>query len=314
MKTMQQLLVWGSTISLAVCGSVAHAHNFQGALPSAAGAYSKYSVTCYNNQDGSGDTAKYVFQIQGVTAAAPYHVQLSMQKQMDNGDILQSDPIVDPVNGDNVFSSWGQLNGGNGTYVWTISKVASGPNGNTQGPMVFSVTHHCQSATGAHTGTDDPVKLPSSPVDPSNPGGPPAPVDPTKPTNPLVSSFSGSLSKLATGETVKRYRVTCATKNKQATFRYWFSIRGATKNRPFLVQLTGAKGEATEVVNDPNNNDKAFGKWAYIEGGDGPYILSINKEPPDRGSTRGSMAFKVNHTCEAESGLRTKISAAKAIR
>ena len=291
---------------LALCVPGANAHNFQAVLPSAPDAFVKISTTCY--RDSNGDTAKYMFQIKSVTTSAPYRVQLSMQKQLDNGQIIRSDPVVDPINGDQAFSDWGELDGGNGAYVWTVSKVPAGANGGTQGPMVFSVEHHCQSASGAHTGTDDPVKLPSSPDDPpDNPGNP---VDPTKPTTPSVASFSGALSKSAIEKT---YLVTCSPNKNKATAKYWFSILAATKNRPFSVGLTVSKEGSETSVSDPSNADKIFGDYGFVEGGEGTYKLVVRKQG-DTGALQGTMAFKVKHSCEASDGTRTKTSKPKVAR
>lgn len=294
-------------LGLGVIGTAVQAHTFGGRLSSTPDSAASYSVSCYN--DGNGEAARLFFNIQGKTASAPYNVTLSVQKKLDNGQVVSAGPVVDPINGDAGSSPSAALVGGSGSYVLTVGKAPRQPGGSTAGASVFSFDFHCEAASGAHTGTDQPIAI-SVPVDPPDPIDPENPVVPTQPKA-KISSFSGSLGNFVTE---RRYAVACAPKGNQSTVRYWFSIRGATKNRPFLVQLTGAKGEVTEVVNDPDNNDKAFGQWAYIEGGDGPYILSISKLPSEGGSTLGNMAFKVNHACESESGLRTRISAAKAIR
>ncbi len=310
MNSMKGFCQCMAAFGLGFLGTAVQAHTFGGRLSSAPDSVASYSVGCYN--DGNGEAARLFFNIQGKTASAPYNVMLSVQKKLDNGEIISAGPVEDPNNGDTGSSPSSALYGGNGTYILTVGKSPRQPGGSTAGASVFSFDFHCEAASGAHTGTDQPIPI-SVPVDPTDPTDPTIPVDPEVPTQPKAkaTSFSGSLGKLASE---KRYAVACAPKVNQNTVRYWFSIRGATKNRPFLVQLTGAKDRGAKAVNDPNNNDKAFGEWAYIEGGDGPYILSISKLPPDGGSTRGSMAFTVKHSCEAANGLRTKISAAKAIR
>lgn len=307
MNGMRRFCRWLIILGPGALGSAVQAHTFGGRLSSVPDSAASYSVNCYN--DGNGEAAQLFFNIQGKTANAPYNLTLAVQKKLDNGQVISAGPVVDPINGDAGSSPSAALRGGSGSYVLTVGKSPRQPGGSTAGASVFSFDFHCETASGAHTGTDQPIAI-SVPVDPPDPIDPVDPVIPTQPKA-KVTSFSGSLGKFATE---RRYAVACAPQGNQTTVRYWFSIRGATKNRPFRVQLTGAKGEVTRVVNDPSNDDKAFGPWAYIEGGDGPYILSIGKLPSDGGSTLGNMAFKVNHTCEAESGLRTRISAAKAIR
>ena len=298
---MINVSVWVFALASSFLSSVAQAHTWGARLPAAADAATTYSIACYN--DGNGETSKLFFNIQGKTRVS-FNVMLVVRKKLDNGETIQAEPVVDKTNADGKPSLPGELKGGNGTYLLTISKIPSQAGGGTGGVMVYSFDFHCETASGAHTGTQEQPTVVAGPVDPIDPVDPVDPQIPTQPVNPKVATFSGSLGKFATE---KRYQVTCSPAAGQPTARYWFRLRGATKNRPFSVRLTVSTDGEEQVVTDANSNDTGFGEWGYIEGGDGPYILSIEKVS-ETGENQGTMAFKVRHACEADKGLRTKTS------
>ena len=259
---------WFFLLTGFIGSGVALAHDFKGTLGTAPNAETKYMLSCYPS--GGYPSEKFAFNISGLTKSRPYTLKLTVAKG-EAGAVA-----TDPANGDRKPGLFNSLAEGDGSYFLSISKV---PNSGkpAKGTMVFTVQAHCQAANTYHTGTTEPVKL-----------------------TPIASgftSFSGSIKAPFTAKS--RFLVVCYPEADRPTARYGFRVSAVTKNRPYGLKLSVTKDNGVEETLDFASADGEFSEWSYLEAGDGPYTLELTKVA-ETGTTRGTMAFKIENMCEAE--------------
>ena len=272
-----------------------------------------FEVACYN--DGNGPTNNYYFDIAPVNTPSLYVDMRALTKLNTNQWLQKAAAPINSIVGGTLSG------GGDGTYYMEFKRASGAPASN----FTLLVDYHCMSG-GAHTGTQEARLLSDAQVPKDYPYGntpnpePPKP-EPPKPEPPKPepgtgpqagSSFSATLGKWVNQ---KQYTVDCQPRLGKSTYRYWFNIRGATKNRPFLVDLSVSKGDATGNVTDPDNGDKLPSDWGSLESGDGRYTLTVKKVPViEGGTTDGNMTFRIQHGCEAEDFKKTKTSIPKVVK
>ncbi|MEN9680304.1 MAG: hypothetical protein RLZZ627_197 [Pseudomonadota bacterium] len=130
------------------CALPAFAHDQGGALASSPYATQSWLITCYD--DGNGIAAALYFDVKASTPSRKFGVTATVFK---NGVEAST---TDSKSGDKIRSPVAILNGGDGEYVITLSKAKARdnqPDSILKGTMVYGFTYHCQSASGAHTGT-----------------------------------------------------------------------------------------------------------------------------------------------------------------
>ncbi|WP_052700477.1 hypothetical protein [Methylocucumis oryzae] len=122
----------------------ADAHEVAGFIGKSALAVDLYQVRCFD--DGTGATDYLAVEISDQAPVKPslLSVQVSKDDQVRN--------ITDLVDGDEAFSRPVKLKGGNGDYVLSVDKTGAYEE-------VYNLEVHCVTATGAHTGTTEPVLL-----------------------------------------------------------------------------------------------------------------------------------------------------------
>jgi hypothetical protein len=145
MKTvsLKKAFIAASILVVGGHAGIASAHTAGGVIDAAgtnASATDYATVSCYD--DGDGPASFLFIQIQDQSAPVP-GLLMSMQAAKGNQIITTSDP----VSGDASASPGVQLWGGNGTYYINASKTAAGA-------RLFTVTYHCMTSNGIHTGTD----------------------------------------------------------------------------------------------------------------------------------------------------------------
>lgn len=145
MKTisLNKTFITASILAVAGYAGMASAHTAGGVIDAAgnnASATDFASVYCYN--DGEGAPAYLSIQIEDQSAPVP-GLLMTMMAAKGNQVITTSDP----VSRDGLFSPAVQLRGGEGTYYITASKTAAGA-------RLFTVSYHCMTSSGGHTGTD----------------------------------------------------------------------------------------------------------------------------------------------------------------
>ena len=141
--SIKKSLLTASVLALAGYAGIASAHTAGGVIDAAgtnASATDFAVVSCYD--DGSGAPAFLFIQIQDQSAPVP-GLLMTMMAAKGNQVITTSDP----VSGDANAGPGVQLKGGDGTYYITASKTA-------KGARTFTVTYHCMTGGGIHTGTD----------------------------------------------------------------------------------------------------------------------------------------------------------------
>lgn len=119
------------------------AHSQGGTLGTSASATDYYTVTC--SDDGSGPPAALVAQVQDlapVNAAA----LVSVTVNKGNATVHSTDNGTD---GDAVASPLVSVSGGAGVYNVYVAK-------SNTGAETYTLTAHCNTAGGVHTGTSDP--------------------------------------------------------------------------------------------------------------------------------------------------------------
>lgn len=124
------------------------AHEQGGALQSSPYATQSWLITCFD--DGNGPGSDVYFDDKASTPGRKFGVKATLSK---NG--LEASTI-DPKSGDSIRSPATKLSAGDGEYIMTLSKAkskASQADSALKGTMVYGFTYHCESASGAHTGT-----------------------------------------------------------------------------------------------------------------------------------------------------------------
>lgn len=144
MKLVDCRVLMVAAIVYSVMGMSANAHEQEGFLGKSALAVDLYQVRCFD--DGTGATDYLAVEISDQAPVKPslLSVQVSKDDQVRN--------ITDLVDGDEAFSRPVKLKGGNGDYVLSVDKTGAYEE-------VYNLEVHCVTATGAHTGTTEPVLL-----------------------------------------------------------------------------------------------------------------------------------------------------------
>jgi hypothetical protein len=124
---------------LVVGAASASAHTQTGALGAAATATDYYQVTC--TDDGNGVPASLFVQVEDTAPAAAPRVSAQVQK----GSKVAN--TTDPLDADGSASPAIALEGGAGAYEVLVDKTSAGSE-------TYSLTFHCLTATGIHTGSD----------------------------------------------------------------------------------------------------------------------------------------------------------------
>lgn len=93
------------------------------------------------------------------------------------------------------------------------------------------------------------------------------------------------------------YSVTCSNEEggDTATFRLAARVRDEPPARNPKVSVTIEKGGTAVRVTDKKDGDRRFSPWAYVNGGNGVYRMSVTK------SRRGRERFSVEFHCQGPS-------------
>ena len=118
------------------------AHEQAGPLAAAGSPIAHYKVRCFD--DGNGTPAGLLFNIRA---------SKSSKKTLGVTDTVskdgQSTTVTDPKSGDAKASDYGYLAQGPGDYSVDIKKSTS-----VRAAVIYAMEYHCETAAGAHTGTD----------------------------------------------------------------------------------------------------------------------------------------------------------------
>lgn len=124
------------------------AHDQGGALGSSPFATQSWLITCFD--DGNGVGSDLYFDVKASTPSRKFGVTATVSK---NG---AKSSTTDRKSGDKIRSPGASLSGGDGEYLMTLSKAKpreNQPDSILKGTVVYGFTYHCESASGAHTGT-----------------------------------------------------------------------------------------------------------------------------------------------------------------
>lgn len=127
-------------------GGVSMAHEAQATMDpdgNVAGFTGYALVTCFD--DGNGPTDHFAVSIKDLS---PPQDNLFVSVQVIGG--VSAASATDPVSGDNGSSPEIRVRNGNNPYLILVNKTG-------EGPRTFLLTYHCQTASGIHTGTSDPL-------------------------------------------------------------------------------------------------------------------------------------------------------------
>jgi hypothetical protein len=119
---------------------IASAHNSSGSLGQTAGSTDLYIASCFNNNDGTGDSVRLAIQVADLGPVAAPKVSVQVLKG------VAAATSTDSKDGDSKYSPFVYNNGGNGSYYVIVSKTGTGVEN-------YDLDFHCQAASGAHTGT-----------------------------------------------------------------------------------------------------------------------------------------------------------------
>ncbi|MGZ8955932.1 MAG: hypothetical protein ACXW0Q_14790 [Methylovulum sp.] len=128
-----------ATSLLAASGLVA-AHDLSGTLGDADLSTDYYAINCFD--DGSGAADRLELQVIDLAPAPTPNPFISAQ--ITKGLVAKN--TTDLVDGDTAFSPKRTLIGGAGNYLVTVNKTRKGAES-------YSISYHCMTSSGAHTGT-----------------------------------------------------------------------------------------------------------------------------------------------------------------
>lgn len=94
-----------------------------------------FFVNCASNKIGQ-STARYKFQIKAASKNRPFNLRMTVRKEGGEASVM------DPINGDNLFSELAELDAGNGRYEITVAK--DNATGDTNKAMSFAIKHACE--------------------------------------------------------------------------------------------------------------------------------------------------------------------------
>lgn len=134
---------------LMLLAGLASAHSQSGSLgkiSTGAAATDVYQVNCFDDGGGAGAPSKLLVHVKdNLPNRSPV-----LSVQITKGG-LASTPSVDNTDGDGAYSPFVSLSKGAGDYTVVINKSSS----IVKGLENYSLEYHCESASGAHAGTDE---------------------------------------------------------------------------------------------------------------------------------------------------------------
>lgn len=133
--------------------SLISAHTLPGVVgkkKSKAPATDQYTVTCFN--DGAGEPSRLFVHVRDERPRNPALITI----QAFNHVSQTTSPLsTDPVDGDAGYSPDAVIGTGAGPYFVTVNKSRS----KKIGAEIYTVEFHCQTASGEHTGTNEPEMI-----------------------------------------------------------------------------------------------------------------------------------------------------------
>lgn len=135
--------------------SMVSAHEQAGAIGrknSKAGGSDRYEVTCYN--DGNGEAHHLIANVSDRRPLNPAKVGIQMILPATGETTALS---IDPRDSDSLTSADVEIAGGNGPYQVNIQRIRTPKD--KKGVEIYFVVFHCETATGTHTGTFEPVLI-----------------------------------------------------------------------------------------------------------------------------------------------------------
>jgi len=119
---------------------IASAHDYHGSLGTSAAATDMFQISCFDDQDGSGESEHLYLEISDTSRVPGLKVSAQLflnGKAFNTTDAGTGSPAI-------------KFNGGNNvTYILTVDKSAAGAAG-------YDIVYHCENKTGGHTGTTSP--------------------------------------------------------------------------------------------------------------------------------------------------------------
>ncbi|MEY4768000.1 MAG: hypothetical protein RL637_639 [Pseudomonadota bacterium] len=122
-------------------GNIVLAHEQTGSLGKSASATDLYQIQCFDNGDGTGNTARLVTQI--IDSPPKVAAKLSVQTVK----AAKATNTTDAIDGDALGSPFASNYGGDGYYYVIVNKDGAGVES-------YTLDFHCQSSSGEHTGTE----------------------------------------------------------------------------------------------------------------------------------------------------------------
>lgn len=133
--------------------SLISAHTLPGVLgkkKSKAAATDQFTVTCFN--DGAGEPDHLFVHVRDERPRNPALITIQAFNQATS---VATSLSTDPADGDAGYSPGAVIGTGAGPYFVTVNKSRS----KKIGAEIYTVEFHCQTASGEHTGTDEPVRI-----------------------------------------------------------------------------------------------------------------------------------------------------------
>lgn len=131
-----------SALSLFGYAGIAFAHDYGGTLGKTAAATDFFQVSCFD--DGAGPADRLFVQVrEGAPTPGPL-----VNVQVITG--ITAKNTTDPTNGNATYSPGLNVKAVNGTYYLLVDKTKAGT-----APTTYTLTYHCLTSTGDHTGTTE---------------------------------------------------------------------------------------------------------------------------------------------------------------
>ena len=146
MRSIFKKITWG--VGFMSVAGLALAHSQSGSLgkkTTGAAATDAYVVTCSDDDGGAGAPSRLIVHVKD---NAPKLASIISTQVIKGG--LATVPSIDNVDGDIKYSPSVSLKGGAGDYTVIINKSAAA----VKGADSYTLEFHCQSASGAHAGTE----------------------------------------------------------------------------------------------------------------------------------------------------------------
>ena len=136
--TIKQTFVVATLLAGSIHAGIVSAHDQGGGLGNPIGATDMYQVDCFN--DGSGNADRLSFSILDLAPVAAPVISAQVYKYPRAAN------TTDQVDGNAAYSPKISVKGGNGAYTVIIDKSKAGAE-------AYSFQYHCETSSGAHTGT-----------------------------------------------------------------------------------------------------------------------------------------------------------------